>query len=75
MSKTYMRKEKGDNTIVCVSLVDWAKYRNDGFVFVEPDKDGNTPKQQFLNQKNAAAPAEDTEEKAPAKKKASKKTK
>lgn len=57
MSKTYMRKEKGDTAIVQIALSDWAGYRRKGFVFVEADEDGVTPQQQFLNQTVAAAEA------------------
>lgn len=64
MSKTYMRKEKGDDTIICVALSTWGSHRAKGYVFVESDKDGKTPEQQFVAQGQKAAPA---------KKKASKK--
>lgn len=61
MSHTYMRKEKGDKTIVKAALCNWARYRRDGYVFVEniEDDDGNviTPEQQYLNQVAAANPA------------------
>lgn len=62
MSKTYMVKEKGDATIICVPLVNWARYRKDGYVFVEKNKAGDTPQKQFLDQINAAkgdAPEDD----------------
>ncbi len=53
MSKTYMKKEKGDTAIICVALSDWARYRTDGYVFVETDEDGQTPEQQFVAQTSA----------------------
>ena len=60
MSKTYMQKEdkdgKGTGEIVCCALNDWAKYRGDGFAFVETDKNGNTPEAQY-NKQTHAAPA------------------
>lgn len=70
MSKTYMRKEKGDDTIVCVALNEWPRYRASGYVFVEKNKDGDTPQQQFVKQD--LAPAERAGKKK-AKKKVSKK--
>jgi len=71
MSKTYMRKESGDDQkIVCISLSDWARYRQSGYVFVEKDADGNTPQQQFVAQDNSAP---EREAKPTAKKKAKKK--
>jgi hypothetical protein len=61
MSKTYMQKEDKDGKrtgkIVCCALNDWAKYRSDGFAFVESDEDGNTPEAQFQKQNNKAPAA------------------
>ena len=63
MSKTYMRKEKGDDTsIKCVALSDWARYRQSGYVFVETDEDGNTPEQQYVSQNREAADRSDNGE-------------
>lgn len=65
MSTCYMKKEKGDGTIVKVSLSRWANYRNRGYVFC------NTPEAhaEYLAQQSAAP----KKTAAPAKKKASKK--
>lgn len=57
MSKTYMQKEdktgKRSGDIICCALSDWARYRTDGYAFVETDEDGNTPEQQFVAQTSA----------------------
>ena len=74
MSKTYMQKEdkKGKRTgnIICISLSDWARYRQSGYAFVEaeePDEDGKlgrSPEQQFLAQDNGPSDRKDNAEAA-----------
>jgi len=48
-------KRSGD--IVCIALSGWSGYRANGYAFVETDKDGNTPEQQFVAQSSGTVPA------------------
>lgn len=59
MSLTYMKKEKGNGEIKQIPLVNWARFRKDGYIFVETNKKGQTPREQYLAQKVAAAKAPD----------------
>lgn len=60
MSKTYMQRQdkdgKASGEIICVALSDWARYRGDGYAFVETDEDGQTAAQQFVSQEKGKVP-------------------
>ncbi len=60
MSKTYMQKEdkkgKRSGDIICISLSDWGQYRTSGWAFVETNKKGQTPEQQFVAQQADKVP-------------------